>query len=218
MVSHLRTGSIDAVLFDFHGVLTGSPWSLLASVGSGGDQDAILAVLLGEYDTDGDHPWHRLERGELALVDYLDEVTSLGDAAGITIDFSRAAGAGDRIVVCDAMVEAVRRARDDGYRTAVVTNNVREFSHGWRSLVPVDELFDVVVDSSECGMRKPNPAVFHHALTLLGDVAPDRAVFLDDAPGNVAGARAAGLHGILVGDPDAALAELAAHLGRPTAH
>ena len=206
--------TIEAVLFDFHGVLTGSPWSMLASVGRGGDEAAILAVLLGEYDTDGDHPWHRLERGELAFTDYLGEVTALGAAAGITIDFGRVAGAGSRIVVNEAMVDVARGLRADGYRTAVVTNNVREFSHGWRALVPVDELFDVVVDSSECGMRKPNPAVFHHALALLGDIAPSHAVFLDDAPGNVAGARAAGLHAIIVDDPDAALAELDALLGR----
>jgi len=79
--------------------------------------------------------------------------------------------------------------------------------------VPVDDLFEVIVDSSEVGMRKPNPAIFRHALELLG-VAPDRAVFLDDAPGNVAGAQAAGLHGILVdaADPVPALDELAALL------
>lgn len=206
--------TIEAVLFDFYGVLTGSPWSTLASVGSGGDEAAILTVLLGAYETDGDHPWHRLERGELAFVDYLTEVTALGEAAGITVDFGRAAGADRRIAVNESMVDAVRRLRADGYRTAVVSNNVREFSHGWRALVPIDELFDVVVDSSDCGLRKPNPAVFHHTLELLGGVAPDRAVFLDDSPGNVAGARAAGLHAIHVEDPDAALAELGELLGR----
>ena len=47
-------------------------------------------------------------------------------------------------------------------------------------------------------MRKPNPAIFHHALELLGGVEPGAAVFLDDAPGNVDGARRAGLQGILV--------------------
>jgi HAD superfamily hydrolase (TIGR01509 family) len=62
-------------------------------------------------------------------------------------------------------------------------------------------------------MRKPNPAIFHHALELLGDVEPSQAVFLDDAPGNVEGARRAGLHGIHVDDLDAALAELDALLG-----
>ena len=79
-------------------------------------------------------------------------------------------------------------------------------------LVPVDELFDVVVDSSAVGMRKPNPAIFHHALELLGGVPPSEAVFLDDSPGNVAGARRAGLHAIHVDELDDALAELDALL------
>jgi len=96
---------------------------------------------------------------------------------------------------------------------------VREASASWRSLVPVDELFEVVVDSSEVGMRKPNPAIFRHALERLGGVDPGQAVFLDDAPGNVAGAERAGLSAILFTDPDLALAELDAllTLRRPVA-
>jgi 2-haloacid dehalogenase len=57
-------------------------------------------------------------------------------------------------------------------------------------------------------MRKPNPAIFGHALELLGGVDPAHAVFLDDSPGNVIGARRAGMHAIEVHDPDEALAEL----------
>jgi putative hydrolase of the HAD superfamily len=94
----------------------------------------------------------------------------------------------------------------------LVTNNVREMASGWRSLLPADELFDVVVDSSSVGVRKPNPAIFSLTLSMLGDVPPSSGVFLDDAPGNVAGARLAGLHTILVTDPAAALAELDALL------
>ncbi|HEX6569665.1 MAG TPA: HAD-IA family hydrolase, partial [Acidimicrobiales bacterium] len=75
--------------------------------------------------------------------------------------------------------------------------------------------FDVVVDSSAVGMRKPNPAIYAHTLDLLGGVAPERAVFLDDVEGNLAGARLMGLHTILVGDPPAAaLVELDVLLGR----
>ena len=81
-------------------------------------------------------------------------------------------------------------------------------------MLPVDELFDVVVDSTEVGMRKPNPAIYHHALDLLDDVPPGQAVFLDDSPGNVEGARRAGLHAIHVETPDQALAELDALLRR----
>ena len=71
----------------------------------------------------------------------------------------------------------------------------------WRSLVPIDELFDVVIDSSEVGMRKPSRAIYELTLERLGGVAPDEAVFLDDVASNVEGAQAAGLHGIVVDDP-----------------
>ncbi len=62
-----------------------------------------------------------------------------------------------RLEVHDVVVERVRALRAEGYRTGLVTNNVKEASAQWRVLVPVDELFEVVVDSSEVGMRKPNP-------------------------------------------------------------
>lgn len=66
----------------------------------------------------------------------------------------------------------------------------------------------MIVDSSDVGVRKPDPAIFAVALERLGGVAPAAAVFLDDAPGNVDGARRAGLHAILVDDQAAALDEL----------
>jgi putative hydrolase of the HAD superfamily len=126
------------------------------------------------------------------------------------LDFGSLANMMSRLEVHDVVVERIRALRSDGYRTGLVTNNVKEASTQWRELVPVDELFEVIVDSSAVGMRKPNPAIFLHALDLLGGVMPERSVFLDDAPGNVAGAKVAGLHAILVdpADPTGALAEL----------
>jgi putative hydrolase of the HAD superfamily len=112
----------------------------------------------------------------------------------------------------DAVIERARELRADGYRTAVLTNNAREVGDNWRAIVPVDELFDVVVDSSMVGMRKPNPAIYAHTAEVLG-VAAERCVFLDDAPGNIAGAEAAGMRAILVGlDVEPALRELDASL------
>lgn len=201
---------IEAVLFDLHGVVTSSPWATLASVGTGAGktQEEVLAVMLGDYATDDDHPWHRLERGEIGIGEYLPDVMALAAAAGVELDFNQLRGFNERITVHEAVIDRVRRLRAEGLRTAIVTNNVREASAGWRALLPVDELFEVVVDSCEVGVRKPNPAIFAIALERLGGIAPDRAVFLDDAPGNVAGARAAGLHAILVEDIDEALAAL----------
>jgi putative hydrolase of the HAD superfamily len=201
--------SFDAVLFDFSGVLTTSPWPALAASG-GGD----LELVVGPYHEDTDHPWHRLERGEITLETWLTEVQALAASTGATFDLAPLQRLFGELQVHDDVVAHIVSLRSDGYRTALITNNVAEGSNAWRSLVAVDDLFDVVVDSSSVGMRKPNPAIFTHALELL-DVPADRAVFLDDAEGNLVGARRAGLRTVLVGDPPAgALAELDDLLGR----
>src|SRR4051812_16896211 len=166
--------------------------------------------MLGPYDEDTDHGWHRFERGEITATDYGLDLLERATEAGVEIDFGALHGLMDRLVVHDVVVDRVRALRAEGYRTGLVTNNVKEASKQWRALVPVDELFEVIVDSSEVGMRKPNPAIFLHALDLLGGIAPSNAVFLDDAAGNVAGAQRAGLRAILVdaADPEPALTAL----------
>jgi putative hydrolase of the HAD superfamily len=210
--------TIEAVLFDFNGVLTTSPFAHMAALGteSGHDGQAVLDLMLGPYDQDTDHAWHRFERGEITAAEYGLDLYTRAKAAAMELDFASLGNMMSRLDVHDVVVERIRSLRTEGYRTGLVTNNVKEASSQWRELVPVDELFDVIVDSSAVGMRKPNPAIFLHALELLGDVTPARSVFLDDAPGNVAGAQSAGLHAILVdaADPTGALAELDQLLGR----
>lgn len=198
---------ITAVLFDFAGVLTSSPWGALTEAGGGN-----LELLIGPYDEDGDHPWHRVERGELAITEWMVAVTELGKEQGIEVDFTPLRALLGDMTVQEPIVDRVRTLRDEGYRLGLITNNVREGSAAWRALVPVDELFEVVIDSSEVGMRKPNPAIFHHTLELLGGVPAHEAVFLDDTASNVVGAQRAGLHAILVDDPAAAVEELDALL------
>jgi len=198
---------ITAVLFDFAGVLTSSPWGAMTAAGGGN-----LELLIGPYEEDTDHPWHQVERGELAIADWAVAVTDLGRAQGIEVDFAPLQAMLGEMTLHEPIIERVRTLRTEGYRLGLVTNNVREGSATWRAMVPVDELFDVVVDSSEVGMRKPNPAIFRHTLELLGGVPPDQAIFLDDTQSNVDGARRAGLQAILVDDPDEAVADLDAIL------
>jgi len=201
----------DAVLFDFGGVFTQSPFEVVRLHGSeiGADPELILEVLFGAYDQDTDHPWHKLERGEIPIDDALAEIRTLAGAAGLDVDpFGAFAKFGTGGSMADAMVERTRKLRADGIRTAMITNNVREFGDGWRSLIPVDELFEVVIDSSHAGVRKPDPAIFHLAMDALG-VTAAQCVFLDDFPGNIHAAEAIGIHGVLVGpDRHAAIAEL----------
>jgi epoxide hydrolase-like predicted phosphatase len=200
--------TISAVLFDLTGVLTTSPWPHFNAAAAGN-----IEVLVGAYHEDGDHPWHRLERGEIGFAEWYQEVTAIARDAGIELDLTPMAALRDEMVVFPHVVERVLELRRDGYKTGLITNNVREGSKMWRSLMEVDELFDVVIDSSEVGVRKPNPAIFELALTKLGIGDPATAVFLDDLDSNVVAARNVGLHAILVGDPpDAAIDELDALL------
>lgn len=201
------TTSIRAVLFDFAGVITSSPWGAMTAAGGGS-----LELLIGSYEEDGDHPWHRVERGEIPIAEWAVAVTEMGKAQGIEVDFAPLQSMLGEMTINEQIVARVRSLRAEGYRVGLITNNVREGSGTWRAMLPIDELFEVVVDSSEVGMRKPNPAIFHHALDLLGGIAPAEAVFLDDSPGNVVGAQQAGLHAIHVDDPDQALQDLDALL------
>jgi len=202
---------IDAVVFDFGGVLTRfSPFTAIAALraGAGVEPEQVLELLLGPYHEDTDHPFHRMERGEISAVVWFSEASEALAQRGIELDLGKLAGLFRSLGMHDVVVERVRALRAERYKTAILTNNIREAGDEWRSMLDVDALFDVVVDSSAVGMRKPNPAIYRHVCELLG-VAPERTVFLDDAAGNVAGARAVGMHAVLVeADPMPALAEL----------
>lgn len=202
--------AIEAVLFDFGGVFTGSPFHAVRESDHLGEHDpeVMIEIVFGPYDRDTDHPWHRVERGEIPIAEWVTEVTRDAEAAGVELDFGRLSEFLATAEVRHEMVAEARALRAAGYRTALVTNNVREASGAWRAMLPLDELFDVVVDSSDVGMRKPDERIFLLALERLGGIDPSRAIFLDDHPGNVAGAERAGLVAILVGDPEAAVAEL----------
>ncbi len=159
-----------------------------------------------ETGADTDHPWHRAERGELDISTCRDEIRELGAACGEKIDlFKLLKYLGGDGGVRESMVACVRRLREAGYKAAIVTNNIAEGREFWRPMIPLDELFDIVIDSSEVGVRKPDPRIFELALQQLG-VAAENAVFLDDFEGHVRGAEAVGMIGVLVeSDPTAAI-------------
>lgn len=210
---------IEAVIFDFGGVFTRSPFDALnaACAEIGLDPDVGLKIVFGPYDDDTDHPWHQVERGELALRDYGEAVKALAQEAGYELDpwevlKGLASGGTDGGVIREDVVDEVRSVRASGRGTALLTNNAAELRDLWRPLLPLDELFDLVIDSSEVGMRKPSARIFELTLDRLGVAAP-AAAFLDDAEGNILGARRVGMHAILVGvDHRPAMAELAALL------
>ena len=167
--------------------------------------DAALRVFIGDYGTDNDHPWHRLERGEISFAEAC-RLNRLGLAeVGIEVPAVPEGAAPPSpmaFLANDEMVDLVNRLRAAGLRTGVLTNNIRELRDMWRTMLPFDELFDDVVDSSEVGLRKPNAAIYELTLTRLSAEA-GRSAFLDDVLSNVAAAEALGMFGVLV-DEDSA--------------
>jgi epoxide hydrolase-like predicted phosphatase len=191
-----------------------SPWDAFASAGGDADPKVVLELFVGDYGADTDHPWHQLERGEITMAEFGVGLVQRAADAGVELDFTALRSYHADMAAHPRMIETIAKLRADGYKTALVTNNIKEAGDDWRALVDLDALFDVVVDSCVVGMRKPDPRIFAHALGELGGVAADRAVFLDDHPVNVEGAQRAGMQGILVTDVDDAVDELHALLAQ----
>jgi epoxide hydrolase-like predicted phosphatase len=197
---------VRAVLFDFGGVFIPSPFDALERFAEeeGLDAAALQLLIFGPYDSDTDHPWHRLERGEISFEAARLEIGELGATAGfdgmdpITV---LAKMGGRSITVRDYMVEFTESLRDRGIATGIITNNIAEFGSTWRGLLDVDALFDDIVDSSAVGVRKPNHEIYEMAVARLGLEAGD-ALFVDDFEANVVAARAAGLAGVWCGYQD----------------
>jgi putative hydrolase of the HAD superfamily len=108
----------------------------------------------------------------------------------------------------------MRELRGRGYRMAICTNNVREWEHRWRAMLPVDEIFDLVIDSAFVGMRKPDPGIYELTLARLG-VPAERALLIDDIEINCEAARALGLRAVWYRDSEQAIADSEAALAAP---
>ena len=214
--------AIEAVIFDYGGVLSTTPFVGLAEFEArmGYPEKALARLLFGRgassqgpTESIPDHDWHLLETGRLTLDEFHDRLVARSEDAlgqrldlGVYSQFLKELGVG----VHWMMVHRVRELRAEGYRTAILTNNIKEWGPFWKGSIPID-LFDLVVDSCEVGLRKPDPAIFRLTCERLG-VAPEAAVFLDDTRIHVESARKVGLHAVLVADPLEALAELDALL------
>jgi epoxide hydrolase-like predicted phosphatase len=204
---------IKAVLFDFGGVFTDSPFTAFEAMGEdlGAKPGQINEIMFGSYVIDGDHPWHQLERGEISLEQARNDILLIGEQDfGISLDIYQLLAKMPRDGgLRHQLVERVGQLRLEGYTTAIITNNVKEFSEGWRSLLPVDELFDFVVDSCAVGVRKPGAEIFNLALSQLENIAAEQTIFLDDVEENVNTAAKLGMNTVHVGsDIDLAIDQL----------
>ena len=205
-----------ALVSDFGGVLTAPLDHLLGAfvlhVGVSREQfGAAMARIVSE---DGDHPLFALERGEIserAFLDRMDEALSAEAGREVRIP-ALGEQMGAAMTPNEELFAYFRRLRDDGLRLALCTNNVREWEPVWRGLLPVDEVFETVVDSAFVGTRKPESRIYAITLERLGVPAAE-CVFVDDLEVNVSAARKAGMHGVHFRDTAQAIAEIEALLG-----
>jgi putative hydrolase of the HAD superfamily len=201
---------IEAVLFDFGGVITASPFDAFARYEEANNLPVGLIRTINSTNPD-DNAWARLERSDVDTSGFVELFEAEARALGHTVDgplvLSLIAGE-----VRPRMVEAVARIKAAGFRTACVTNNFRPGGGHGAGNGAVMAMFDEVIESSVIGVRKPEPEFYRRALAVL-DIEAHQAVYLDDLGINLKPARAMGMATIKVVDPDQALADLSTILG-----
>ena len=208
--------TIRAVISDFGGVLT-TP--LLRSFAAFQDETGISFATLGKAmqraaEKNGPYPLFELEKGNLTEDEFLELLReNLQVDHGHRPELHRF-----RDIYFEAldpnepMVELMRDLKRRGYRMALLTNNVREWEPLWRSMLPVDEIFELIVDSAFVGMRKPEQEIYELTLERLGGVTPAECIFIDDLEVNCEGAEKAGMRAVQFRSNEQAIPEIEAHL------
>ncbi len=207
---------IKAVISDFGGVLT-TP--LIQSFMSFQDKTGITTDVLGKgmqaaTEANGDNPLFEMERGEITEVAFLETLTdSLEPLLGHRPEMHRF-----KEIYFEAldsnppMIELMEELKAAGYRMAMLTNNVREWEPLWRPMLPVDEIFETVVDSGFVGCRKPEAKIYAITLDRIG-LPAESCLFVDDVLVNCEGAEKAGMTAVHFRDNEQAIADVRAALG-----
>ena len=209
--------AIRAVISDFGGVLTNR---LVEAFLAFQDESGISMDQLGRgmqriAERDGEYPLYRLERGEISEADFLDDLSEalqeeLGHRPKLH-EFSEIWLKG--LKPNQPMIDLMRELGRRGFRLAILTNNVREWEARWRAKLPIDEIFELVVDSAWVGMRKPDPEIYNLTLERLGSLDPEQCLFVDDNELNVEAARKLGIKAVHFQSTEQAIAEIREALG-----
>jgi putative hydrolase of the HAD superfamily len=207
---------IRALISDFGGVLT----SPLAAGFLAYQEEARVSLedlgraMQAAADEHGEPPLYTLERGEITESEF---ARRLGEHLHHDFDLTRLRELYfERLEPNAPMIEFVAEQRRRGLRTALLTNNVREWEPLWHAKLPeLDEIFEVVVDSAFVGMRKPEPAIYELTVERLGDgLTAAECLFVDDLEPNCEAARALGMTAVRFESADQAIPELESALAQ----
>jgi putative hydrolase of the HAD superfamily len=208
---------IEAVISDFGGVLTSPLLNTFKAFeeASGVSLEALGIAMAAIAQELGANPLYELETGRMSEAEFL---ASLG--AGLSAQLGREIrlhGFGERyfdhLEPNHDMIEFMQELRGEGYKLAICTNNVREWEPLWRAMLPVDEIFDVVVDSAFVGARKPEPEIYELTLARL-DVAAPVALLIDDIELNCKAAEELGIRSVWFRHTEQAIDDARAALAR----
>jgi epoxide hydrolase-like predicted phosphatase len=215
--------ALDAVIFDLGGVMTEPLFRNRHDVDPA--YLDLVAFFLNDFRdhyhlTTGVHDLHLLEMGHISDDEFFDRMClRYADAGNEPIDprVAQKVIFGRGMVASSAMADAVRQVKAADYETALLTNLSRGGEKLWRDLFPAEDLFDVVVDSSKVGLRKPDPRIYQLTCERLA-VVPERCLFIDDLECNVHAAAELGMQVIQCLDPVVAADEVVRiTLGHPAA-
>jgi putative hydrolase of the HAD superfamily len=201
--------AIRAVISDFGGVLTNPLWEAFSGWNArvGADPGVLgQALQRAAEDAGGKHPLYELEKGHMTEREFAAVVER--HLPGIKLDGFRDIYF-SHLHANEPMIDLMRDLRDRGLRMAMLTNNVREWEPLWRAKLPVDEIFEFVVDSAFVGMRKPEREIYELTLERFGgDIKAEECVFVDDLDVNCAMARELGMHAVQYVSPEQAIADV----------
>ena len=192
-------GRVKAIISDFGGVLT-SPLIgafMAFQESSGVPLEELGKAMAADAQRRGVNPLFELEVGRVSEAEFLESIAEqLTAQLGRPIQLD---GFGERYFAHlepnQALIGYLRGLRGRGYRLAICTNNVREWERMWRAMLPIDEIFDVVVDSAFVGTRKPERRIYELTLERLG-VEANAALLIDDVEINCQAARELGMQAI----------------------
>ena len=206
--------SITAVVFDFGGVLITSIANQLGKIAQRHSTDVptMLAVMLGPHES-GDHPWHRAERGEIAVSEIQTELAPWAAQHNIVLhgDEIDALMSPGQYTVIQPMLDKVADLKRNGLKTGLLTNTFAEFRPTMEQDLRFQD-FTAVVESFAVGARKPEPAIYQATADMLG-VDHQEILYLDDFPQNIAMAQSFGWSTIQVSDPLRAITDIDQFLG-----
>jgi epoxide hydrolase-like predicted phosphatase len=200
--------TIEAVVFDIGGVLEITP-----RLGVSEKWESRLGLAAGELDERMADAWLGGSIGTITERDVADALTErLGLSAGQRGEFLADLWREYLGTANTELIGYARRLRPR-YRTGILSNSFVGAREREQAAYGFEDLVDVIVYSHECGLSKPDPAIYALACERL-DVDPAQAVFLDDHEPWAEGARQAGMHAVLYRDNAQAIGEIEALLAR----